>query len=50
MLPIAHDGSANYVCIVLDGPSRGQIVFFDHEGGGVTPIAHDFNDLLNILV
>src|SRR2546423_11108876 len=33
LLPIAHDPFGNEICIVLSGPDRGAVCFWDHEGG-----------------
>ena len=47
ILPIATDGSGNYIAVVLEGDEAGSIVFFEHEMGTVTPLAANLTSFLD---
>jgi hypothetical protein len=49
ILPIATDGSGNYIAIVLEGDEAGSIVFFEHEMATVTPLAASLTSFLDAL-
>jgi ankyrin repeat protein len=51
MLPIGDDPGGNLICVVLSGPERGAICFWDHERGpdsekSITRLAPDFEAYL----
>jgi SMI1 / KNR4 family (SUKH-1)/Ankyrin repeats (3 copies) len=51
LLPIADDPCGNYTCIVLSGPNRGAVCFWDHECGpnasdGVKLLTRNFDSYL----
>jgi cell wall assembly regulator SMI1 len=51
LLPIADDPGGNHICIVLSGPDRGAVYFWDHERAddpdeSITKLAPDFDAFL----
>ena len=52
LLPIASTEGADKICIELEGPGRGQIIFWDgyeQTGNGIYPVAKDFTNFVENL-
>ncbi len=49
LLPIATDGSSNYISLVLTGDTAGAVVFLDHETAEMWALAPTFPAFLDSL-
>jgi cell wall assembly regulator SMI1 len=49
VIPIAHDGMGNYVCIGLSGGERSRILYFNHERNGGDDLPEDLEPLADSL-
>lgn len=46
LLPIGTDGSANYFCLVLNGPQQGAVLFLENEMADTVQLAPSFTAFL----
>jgi hypothetical protein len=57
LLPVAQDPGGNLICIGVNGPRAGHVLFWDHNGSrsgrsddeSVYPVAASWSEFLNLL-